>query len=86
TVRIEDAQGQLVPDAGNDLHFEVEGGALAGVDNGYQADLESFKGMHHKAYNGLCMALVRAGRKAGKIVVSAESKGLKPAQCVLYVN
>jgi len=83
TVRIEDAQGQLVPDAGNDLHFEVEGGELAGVDNGYQADLESFKGMHHKAYNGLCMAIVRAGEKAGRIAVRVHAAGLQPASLVI---
>jgi len=86
TVRIEDAQGQLVPDAGNDLHFEVEGGALAGVDNGYQADLESFKGMHHKAYNGLCMAIVRAGKKAGRIAVRVRAAGLQPASLVIITK
>jgi beta-galactosidase len=87
TIRIEDAQGQLVPDAGNDLHIGVEGGgSLAGADNGYQADLESFRSAHHKAYNGLCMAIVRAGKKAGKIIVRVDSKGLKSAPTVLHVN
>ncbi|HEY4209067.1 MAG TPA: glycoside hydrolase family 2 TIM barrel-domain containing protein [Puia sp.] len=84
TVRIEDAQGQLVPDAGNDLHFNIEGGgSLAGADNGYQADLESFKGMHHHAYNGLCMVIVRAGKKAGKIVVKVSAAGLRPGKMVM---
>ena len=83
TVRIEDAQGQLVPDAGNDLHFEVKGGELAGADNGYQADLESFKGVHHKAYNGLCMVVVRAGKKAGRIAVKVHAAGVQPAGLII---
>lgn len=78
TVRILDAQGRLVPDAENELHFTVSGdGSLAGADNGYQAGLESFKSDYHAAYNGLCMAIVKAGKKAGKIIVYVRAEGLK---------
>jgi beta-galactosidase len=84
TVRIVDARGELVPDAGNDLQFTVEGeGTLAGADNGYQADMESFKADHHKAYNGLCLAVVRAGKKGGKITVRVSGQGLSPAVLVM---
>lgn len=84
TVRILDAQGRLVPDAGNELHFTVKGaGSLAGADNGYQAGLGSFKSDHHAAYNGLCMAIVRTAKKKGKIVVQAASEGLRPASLTI---
>jgi beta-galactosidase len=80
TVSVVDADGQVVPDAGNELHFGIEGeGRLAGLDNGYQADLESFRGNHHRAYNGLCLAIVRATKKAGKIVLRVEGNGLASA-------
>jgi beta-galactosidase len=84
TIMVQDANGQFVPDAGNELTVTVEGqGVLAGLDNGYQAGLESFQSGTHKAYNGLCLAIVRAKRTAGKIVVHVSGKGLKPASVVL---
>jgi len=84
-VRILDAQGRPVPDAGNALRFSLQGaGELAGMDNGYQADLASFRGGSHKAYNGLCLAIVRAGKKAGKITLRVSGKGLSPAAATIY--
>jgi beta-galactosidase len=84
TIRITDGKGVTVPDAGNDLHVTVEGpGELAAMDNGYQADLESFHGSHHKAYNGLCLAIIRTKKQAGRIVVRVSGKGLQPATLVL---
>jgi beta-galactosidase len=80
TVRITDANGQIVPTAANQLKFQIEGeGTLAGLDNGYQAGLESFRSDHHTAYNGLCLAIVRAKKKAGKILLRVSGKNLSPA-------
>ena len=85
TVRITDAKGQLVPDATPLLHFKVEGAAtLAGADNGYEADLGSFRGADHRAYNGLCLGIIRPGREEGKIVVTVSGQGLLP--CHLYLH
>lgn len=84
TVSMTDAHGVPVPDAANELHFELTGaGILRGVDNGYQADLESLKGPDHKAYNGLCLAIVGATCKAGKVVLRVSGKGLIPATLVI---
>jgi beta-galactosidase len=84
TVRVLDANGVLVPDATNLLNFRVEGkGALVGLDNGYQAGLESFKTSHDKAYNGLCLAIIQASRKLGKIVVRVSGEGLGTASVVV---
>src|SRR5579872_6256078 len=80
TIRIVDTGGNPVPDAMNDLRVTVSGaGMLAGMDNGYQADLSSFRGSHHKAYNGMCLAIVRAGRKRGEIDVRVTGQGFGPA-------
>jgi beta-galactosidase len=80
TIRITDADGQLVPDAARELTFRVEGaGFFAGADNGYPASLESFKELHHKAFNGLCLAIIQTKRTAGKIVLRVAAEGMPPA-------
>jgi Beta-galactosidase/beta-glucuronidase len=81
TVRVVDADGNLVPHAANQLQFEVTGqGTFAGADNGYQADHDSFKAPSRKAYNGLCVVLVRTTEKAGRIQLRVQSPGLPPAE------
>jgi beta-galactosidase len=80
TVRITDSKGITVPDADNLVSFNIKGeGIIAGVDNGYQASLEPFKANYRKAYNGLCLVIIKSKKKAGKINLKAESEGLKPA-------
>jgi beta-galactosidase len=84
TVRITDASGQIVPAAANRLTFRIGGeGSLAGLDNGYQAGLESFRAGEHSAYNGLCLAIIRAKRKAGKILLRVSGENLSPANLVI---
>jgi beta-galactosidase len=80
TIKVVDKDGNLVPDANNLVHFQVKGeGFIAGVDNGYQADLSSFKGDNKKAFNGLCLAILQAKQKAGTIQLTATADGLLPA-------
>jgi beta-galactosidase len=84
TVRIVDKNGNLVPDAANKLTVEITGeGTLAGMDNGYPASLESLKAISHKAYNGLCVAIVQSGSKAGTIRVTVHSPGLPSGSILL---
>jgi beta-galactosidase len=79
TVRVVDAKGRIVPDADNLLHFNVGGeGTLIGADNGYQASMESFQASSHKAFNGMCLAIVRSTKKAGRIVLRVSGEGLAP--------
>ncbi len=80
TVKILDADGNLVPDAANDVKFSVTGdGSIAGVDNGSETSLESFKADHRKAFNGLCLLVVKSSEKAGSIHITASSDGLQSA-------
>ncbi|CAN5609106.1 beta-galactosidase GalB [soil metagenome] len=84
TVNVLDEQGNLIPDANHLITFNVKGeGAIAGVDNGYQASLEPFKASYRKAYNGKCLAIIQTTEKAGKITVSATSEGLQGASVEL---
>jgi beta-galactosidase len=87
TVRILDEQGNLVPDAENLVQFKLEGeGTIAGVDNGFQASLEPFKANYRKAYRGLCLAIVQAKEKAGKLKLTATGAGLQEATVTITVK
>jgi len=81
TVRVEDKDGNLCPDADNLVHFNVTGaGDIAGVDNGNEATTEPFHADHRKAYHGLALLIVRSRESAGRIHVVATGDGLAQAQ------
>ena len=87
TVKITDEAGNLIPDADNLVHFKIDGvGFIAGVDNGFQASLESFKTNCRKAYHGLCLAIVQAKEKSGTIKLIATADGLKGAEVIITVK
>ncbi len=87
TVKIVDKDGNMIPDADNLVHFDVEGnGFIAGVDNGYQASLEPFKANYRKAFNGMCLLIVQATEKAGEIKITATADGLKNGEMTLKSN
>jgi beta-galactosidase len=80
TISVVDKDGYLVPDAANNIKFEVSGpGYLAGVDNGWQTDLTSFKGREKSAFNGLCLAILQTSGKVGTIQLKASATGLPEA-------
>ena len=84
---IVDAQGIPVPEANNLIQFHVSGpGAIVGTDNGNEASLESLKGTEHKAFNGLCLAVIQSTGKAGKLKVTASSEGLTTTSMTVFVK
>ncbi|MBC7424713.1 MAG: DUF4982 domain-containing protein, partial [Ferruginibacter sp.] len=84
TVKVVDKAGNLVPDAGNQIQFNVSGaGSITAVDNGNQTSLESFKDNKRKAFNGLCLAVIRSNNTGGNIIVKATAMGLQPAEVKL---
>jgi len=84
TVKVLDAQGTLVPYADNLIHFNISGeGKVAGVDNGLQTSMESFKSNERKAYHGLCLVVIQSNEKAGRITVKATSDNLKESAIVI---
>jgi beta-galactosidase len=80
TVDIIDQNGTLVPNACNDVVFEIAGDAsIAGVDNGNPVSHEPFQSDSRKAFHGKCLAVIRSAMNPGKATVKAVSKGLEPA-------
>ena len=78
TVKVLDDKGTLVPDAANIVRFKISGeGKIAGVDNGSETDLESFKADHRKAFSGLALVVVQSTGKAGTLKLEAASDGLE---------
>jgi Beta-galactosidase/beta-glucuronidase len=84
TARILDKDGNLVPYADDLINFKIEGeGIIAGVDNGLQTSMESFKANHRKAFNGLCLVIIRSKNKAGKIMLEATADGLRSSTTII---
>jgi beta-galactosidase len=82
TVTVADAKGVMMPRSKNRIQFEIEGpGEIVATDNGDATDHESFQAHDKRAYNGLCLVIVRAKKgEAGTIRLRAISEGLKPAE------
>ena len=65
TVRVVDGNGLMAPRAGNRIKFTIEGpGEIVATDNGDPTSFEPFQAHERKAFNGLCLVIVRA--KAGQ--------------------
>ena len=79
-VRIEDKKGEMVPTACNELIFKIKGPAeIVAVDAGDATCLTPFKSDRIKAFNGLASVIIKPTGK-GRIVLTAESDGLKKAK------
>ena len=87
TVNVEDANGVVVPTAKNRVTFKVEGsGVLAGLDNGVQADHQSFRDGDRAAHAGQLVGIVRAAKNAGSVKVTVSAEGLEPATVEIPVE
>ena len=87
TLRVLDAQGRAIRDAGNRIRFRVEGPAeLVATDNGDPRDLTAFPSPERDAFSGLALAIVR-GRpgQSGRARVVAESEGLEAASATITI-
>ena len=75
TVEILDEQGNPVPYADNMVTFRLEGPAtIAAVDNGSPISHEPFRADYRKAFHGKCLVVIRSGKTAGKIRLTALSE------------
>ncbi|MBL0738666.1 DUF4982 domain-containing protein [Flavobacterium sp. GN10] len=87
TVSMLDKDGNLVPNAMDLINFEVTGGGkLVGVDNGYQANLESFKANSCKLFNGKCVVIIQSNGKSENIQLKATASGLQASTIKVEVN
>jgi beta-galactosidase len=84
TVNILDDKGRVVPTADNEVTFEIEGaGALLGTDNGNPASHEDYQSNRRKAFNGLCLAILKSNGRTGEIQVRAVSPTLEAARVTI---
>ncbi|MGA9777096.1 MAG: beta-galactosidase GalB [Verrucomicrobiia bacterium] len=88
TLTVEDKNGLPVSRAANSIHFEISGpGEIAATDSGDPTDLVSFPSRDRKAFNGLCLAIVRSkAGLTGTIKLTAISDGLKAASVSLQAQ
>lgn len=84
TARIVDQQGNLCPDADQQLSFKVSGaGSFKAVANGDATNLESFLEPTMKAFKGMLVLTVASKDAPGKINLSVAAKNLKSAELTL---
>jgi beta-galactosidase len=79
TFEIVDANGTLVPDAGNRVRIEVEGGSILALDNADLTDREPTSTNPRRAFHGRGLAIIQAQR-AGQVRVIASAEGLRGAE------
>ncbi|GHT72306.1 beta-galactosidase [Bacteroidia bacterium] len=84
TVEVVDNDGIPVPTANNFIQFSIEGaGTIIGTDNGDATDLVSLSKPQRNLFNGKALVVVKAGKKAGKIILKAQADGLKETSVTL---
>jgi beta-galactosidase len=79
TIKIEDEDGTFVPLADNLVNFKITGPtSIAAVGNGDATSTEPFQASYRKAFNGLCLLVLKSKKgETGEITIEASSKGLK---------
>ena len=83
TVSLTDAEGNLIPDASDQLRFEVSGaGTFEAVCNGDATSLESFKAPTMRLFHGQLVLVVQAAKSKGGITirVSDAKKRVSPSE------
>ncbi|HEX4350667.1 MAG TPA: DUF4982 domain-containing protein, partial [Verrucomicrobiae bacterium] len=79
-----DSKGITVPYASDLISFKLLGpGAIAAVDNADNASEEPFQANSRHAFQGQCVAFIKANAASGKITLTAIATGLKPASLVI---
>ena len=81
TAEVLDADGNVVPTAGNFMRFSVDGpGAIVGTDNGDSTDPNSLKKPERKLFNGKALVVIQSNKTAGVVKLKAESENLRGAE------
>ena len=87
TVRVVDRNGVPVPSADNLIEFTVTGpGVIAAVDNGDNASHELFQTNSRHAFQGECIAMIKAKTPTGPITVTATSPGLRAGSITIRIH
>ena len=83
TVSLTDAEGTLIPQADDQLTFEVTGaGTFEAVCNGDATSLESFKQPTMKLFSGQLVVVVRSAQKAGSLTLKVSDAKRKLSKTI----
>jgi beta-galactosidase len=83
TISLTDANGTLIPDASDQLTFEVTGaGTFEAVCNGDATSLESFKSPTMKLFNGQLVVIVRSGHQPGTLTLKVTDTQLSMTETI----
>jgi len=79
TVKIEDEYGIFHPLANNLVNFKITGPAtIVAVGNGNATSTEPFQANFRKAFNGLCLLVIKSKKgENGEVIIEATSEGLR---------
>lgn len=84
TVNILDMNGNIVPDADQQINVSVSGAAnFKGICNGDATSLEVFTKPTMKAFHGQLVIGIQSNGKQGEAIVKVTGKGLKPATATI---
>ncbi|MCM1108520.1 MAG: DUF4982 domain-containing protein [Clostridium sp.] len=87
TAIVTDKQGRTVPNADNMLTFGIQGeGQLLATCNANLKDTVSYTSTTRQAWNGRTMAVVKAGKKKGKLKLTVKGKGLTQATLTIDIK
>lgn len=87
TAEVLDANGIPVPIADNLIDFTLVGsGTIVGTDNGDATGSHSLKKPQRKLFSGKAIAVVQSQKKKGRVVLTAQSSGLKSASIEVDVK
>jgi beta-galactosidase len=77
TAQVTDKNGIIIPMASDLISFHISGaGQIAAVDNADNSSHESFQADGRHAFQGRCVAFVKASAPSGKISLTATAPGL----------
>jgi len=82
--RIEDENGVMVPNADQEVKFDVAGPArILGIGNGDLSNIEDCKGNAQRAFHGRGLAILETSGTSGSVTVTASASGLVSGSVVL---
>ena len=87
TVEITEADGNVLPDASNLVHFKLAGpGELAAVGSAAPNVPDSFRQPQHTAFQGRCLAILRPLGPTGELTLRAEADGLSAGEIAVRIK
>jgi beta-galactosidase len=87
TVELIDNKSIKNPNADNLIKFSIEGPAsIVGVGNANPVSVESYQLPERKAWQGRCLVIIKSGMQKGRVILKAESEGLKSSEIEINLN